>query len=73
MMAIYGTSRSASLSSGFNATGAYSFRSITKNLSPCTALFHSLLELITLECFLSQGSFASFPPLACTPYFSDQL
>jgi hypothetical protein len=52
MMAIYGTSRSAPLSSGLCATCADSFSSVTMQLSSCTALFHSLLELATLECFL---------------------
>jgi hypothetical protein len=72
MMAIYGTSCSAPLSSGFCATRADSFRSVTKHLSPCTALFRSLLELATLECFLLR-LFCIFSPLARTPYFSHQL
>jgi hypothetical protein len=52
MMAIYGTSRSTPLSSGFCATRADGFRSVTRHLSPCTSLFHSVLELATLEFFL---------------------
>jgi hypothetical protein len=64
MMAIYGTSRFAPLSSGFNATRTDSFRSVTGHLSPRTALFCSLLERSTLESFFLRlfFIFSTFSP-----------
>ena len=72
-MVVNGTSHSTPLCSGFYATCAYSFRRITRHLSPYISLFRSVMELSrTLDSFFL-SFFASFPPFTCTPNFHQHL